>query len=665
MLRYVAEDLYSGLYQINYQAGTYAENKTYPAGEEICTENTKEYQIPAKENDTNHVPLGLEFWDNAGHAEKLSKEHTPTVHIDRTRPKIQIEFDNMEVQNEIYYRAERTASITIQERNFDPEDTRISITGPAAEISQWKHAGGVGCRGGNDPLNTKHQDQCRWTAKVYFTKDGDYTLTCDTRDLAGNHSAYGKTESFIIDQTLPEITVTYDNQDVKNECYYKAPRRAVIELKEHNFKPSDVKIKMTATNEGENLAVPVVSAWTSEEDVHRASIFYDYDAKFEFEISYTDLAGNEALKYEKDSFVIDLTAPELEILDITDQSANKGAAAPRICFSDSNYDAKGTVLELSGYKNGTVKINGSWKKSARGSEVKFEDFAYLPEQDDLYTLYAGVEDLAGNRSEKTIQFSVNRFGSVFTFDEETEALAGPKGTYYTKEAPVLTIYETNVDTLEFQELTLNLNGKLRTLVENTDFKVQESGNQGSWKQYTYEIPKENFLEEGIYRLTIYSQDRAKNLSDNGSKGKKIEFVVDQTAPSVVITGIENGKQYREASRECTIDVEDNVCIGSMDVICNGKTVSYNAAEVGNMNGRMKFAFDSANDWQKLSVITYDAAGNKTCSKEYRVLVTPNLLIQFYRNQTLFFTSMGSLLIFGTAALYQIRKKKLRNQEASS
>ena len=51
-----------------------------------------------------------------------------------------------------------------------------------------------------------------------------------------------------------------------------------------------------------------------------------------------------------------------------------------------------------------------------------EDFSYTPETDDLYTLRATASDLAGNQSETSVTFSVNRFGSVYTLDEWTDEM---------------------------------------------------------------------------------------------------------------------------------------------------------------------------------------------------------------------------------------------------
>ena len=123
--------------------------------------------------------------------------------------------------------------------------------------------------------------------------------------------------------------------------------------------------------------------------------------------------------------------------------------------------------------------------------------------DDMYTMEATVYDLAGNSSEASVIFSVNRFGSVYTFSDATDALVGDNGKYYTNEEQEIVVTETNVDTLEFREITKNLNGSLNTMAEGEEYTVSESGTDVSWKQYTYTIPKENFEEEGTYILTIY------------------------------------------------------------------------------------------------------------------------------------------------------------------
>lgn len=659
-VKFYSEDDYSGLYQVNYTAGTWKEGITYPEGEEISARASKNHTIIGSQNNVNHVALGLEFFDHAGHQETLAEDRIPVVHIDRTKPKIEVTYDQTEVKNEKYYRTERTAAVTVTERNFDPADTRLEVSGPSVSISEWKHLGGKGCGGSSDPADTHHTDDCQWRSTIRFSQDGEYTFTCSSRDLAGNQATYGRTDVFVIDKQSPKIKVTYDNQNVQNGYYYKAPRTATIEISERNFSEEDVQITIMAQIEGSSIGAPKVQGWSEEGEVHRAEVVFDQDGEFILEVAYTDLAGNEAEEDFEDKFVIDLKPPKIEILNIADHSANRGVIAPKIRCADTNCDKERLSIELAGYKNGRVKINGFKTLDEHSVEVQLKDFAHVPEQDDLYTLRAAAYDLAGNYCETAVRFSVNRFGSVFTFDEKTEALVGKEGVYYTKEEPELVVYETNVDKLEFREITWNLNGKIKVLEEGVDYEVVEKGTEESWRQYTYRIRKNNFTEDGRYILTIYSKDRAANISASNLKGKKLEFAVDKKAPDILISGVENKKRYKEEYREVTIDVEDNVAISYAEVTMNGETLRYDAENLAKTDGKILLRMESANQYQTLSVKAYDAAGNEAETQELRFLVSANYLVQYYRNQPLFYGSIGMAVILGAVGWYLFAKNKKRN-----
>lgn len=150
----------------------------------------------------------------------------------------------------------------------------------------------------------------------------------------------------------------------------------------------------------------------------------------------------------------------------------------------------------------------------------------IPEEqelDDLYRLEAEVADLAGNLSRASITFSVNRFGSVYTMDADTEKLAGKNGLYFTDREPGAGCDRDQCGHLKLPLLTCKQNGITRILTENQDFQVTEQTRPDGWKQYTYRIGRKNFQREGIYAVAIYSEDRAENASDNNSRGKEPEF----------------------------------------------------------------------------------------------------------------------------------------------
>lgn len=149
--------------------------------------------------------------------------------------------------------------------------------------------------------------------------------------------------------------------------------------------------------------------------------------------------------------------------------------------------------------------------------------------DDIYTLTAETTDKAGNQYSTSKSFSVNRDGSTYLYDDYTEELIK---NGYTNDPKNLVVSEINVDTLTFRELTVSENGTQKTLEQNKDFEVSESGSDVSWKEYKYTINASNFENEGDYNVSIYSEDRATNVTTNTAKSKDIFFAVDKTSPVI-------------------------------------------------------------------------------------------------------------------------------------
>lgn len=658
-LEFWAQDSYSGIASLTYMAGE--ENSgtiSYEEEPEIITEQVKkEVRISAQKQNRNEIPVEFSFTDNAGHQTTVLEELLPKIHIDTIAPRILVVYDNMEAKNEKYYDQKRTATIYVTERNFDPADVEFTISGPEAKIHSWSHEGADGCRESLDPYDTGHNDACVWKCQVEFWQDGEYCFEFSCTDLAGNTGSYGRDE-FVIDQTAPQIRVSYDNENVKNEIYYNRPRTAEITIIEENFVPEDVELQLSAVQEGENIALPQLMGWNSQGEIHRAKILYDYDAFFSFDISYTDLAGNVAESYPGDYFCVDLTAPEIQISEVADRSANQGIVSPEIRVTDSNSMKDGIRIELIGWQNGLQMPEMSSAQITNGTIFRLEDFSHTKESDDLYRLTVSAEDLAGNRTEQRIRFSVNRFGSVYALDQRTEKLAGENGTYYTDKEPLITITETNVDSLVFHEIVCSHNGKLKTLRETIDYTVEKNGDDTSWKQYRYCIGAENFSEEGHYTLTIYSEDQAKNVSDNQSGGKQISFAVDRSAPSIVISGAEDGGRYRENSRELRVDVQDNLALKQVRLWLDGEEQVYEGSDLQEKNGILTVTAKGKDQWQTLKLQAIDRAGNLTETETLTFLLTPNIWVQFYNRKPLFYGSIaaGILMTFGGAIYVKKRRK---------
>ena len=609
---------------------------------------------------SNNVIVTAYAQDLAGNTWQDSE----TVKVDTTAPTINVTYDLNTPSNGKYYNATRTATVTVTERNFDPSGVRFNITntdGTAPYISGWSHSSSSGV-----------SDSATHTCRVTFAADGDYTFTLNATDLAGNTSNYTRVDEFTIDQTDPTIQVTYDNNNDAEPGYFNAARTATVTINEHNFNVADVNAMITASLQGSGASVPSLGGWSTRGDSHSASVTFSADADYTFDIEYTDMAGNAAADYTQDSFTVDQTAPEIEFFDIEDKSANNGTVAPGVRYSDINYTADGVEITLEGAENGAETVDGTRTSIPNGQSIKMDDFAHEESMDDVYTMTAVITDRAGNKTEESVMFSVNRFGSNYIMSADTEELI--EGIY-TNEEQELVVTEINVDTLVFNGISYGRDGNLVTLKEGEDYNVSESGSEASWRRYTYTINKENFETEGNYTVTIESEDRAQNVSSTQTKQVQsptdakqlydLNFVVDKTAPTVVITGIEDGGQYRANTREVTVNAADNIAMGEVGVYLGDEdeaAQTYSAEELQSAGGEVLYTLSNSNSRQTVRAVAVDAAGNTAETEISRVLVTSNLFVQFYSNTPLLAGSIAGVVVIAAAIWYFLIFKRKKDEE---
>lgn len=419
---------------------------------------------------------------------------------------------------------------------------------------------------------------------------------------------------------------------------------------------AEVNAQITAALQGSGVAAPGLGGWSTNGDVHTASVTFSADADYTFDVDYTDLAGNAAADYTQDKFTVDKTDPEVEFFDIEDKSANNGTVAPGVKYSDVNYMESGVDITIKGAKHDKTELSGNRTNIANGESIKMEDFKHDEETDDVYTMTAVIKDKAGNETEKEVMFSVNRFGSNYIFSETTEKFLDD---VYANKPKDLVVTEVNVDSLVFNGISYGLDGTKKELKAGSDYTVKQSGGEGSWKEYTYTIKKENFEKEGRYSVTIDSEDKATNKMNNKVKECNIDFVIDKTPPTVVITGIEESS-YRADEREMTINLSDNTAVKCVDVIIDGKSVAtYAQKEIEKAGGKISYMIEGASEPQKIEAAALDMAGNETTSEMHKVLVTSSVWIQYINNTPLLIGSiLGIVLVAGGLIwFFVIRKKK--------
>ena len=667
----VENGVYSGLKQVTYTVynGTvYNEEDVTQRGVLYswdgkvppCQSKEKmRFTVDAKKNNSNDVHILLTAEDNAGNV--TSMEYS--IKIDITKPIINIEYDNNAADSGTFFRESRRANVTVKERNFDDSLVNITLraTNDGADIalptvSGWTSSGDL------------------HTATIEYTAEGDYTFDIDVTDKAGNpnepvHYADGTVAptAFTIDKTRPTISVTYDNNSALNGNYYNANRTATVVVTEHNFDASRVNITLRATDDGADIALPTVSGWTSSGDRHTATIAYQRDGLYTFDIDVTDKAGNTSADFTEQTFYVDTTAPTLEITGVADRSANNGDIIPVVSYSDTNYDDAQVSITLTGAMRKGVALDGSYADQHNGKVFTFKNFAKEKEVDDIYTLAATLTDKAGNTTEKTILFSANRFGSTYALSAATEQLNGS----YVQTPQDVVVTETNPDALQNIRITLFKNNQTIILQEGTDYRIEVRGGNGQWYEYIYTVLAKNFADDGVYRLTFYSEDAAGNIAENtlDTKKQEIGFGVDKTKPNMVVTNLESDTTYPLENLTVSLSAGDNLLLQSVVVYLDDYSKAYKtwtAEEIAAIVAdRGEFTFDIPGDStgaHQVKIVCTDAAGNEQTEEITNFYVTTNLFVRYYNNKPLFFGSIAAVVVIAGVVIALAAGKKKKNDK---
>lgn len=603
-------------------------------------------------NNSNNIVVTVKMIDRAGN----SSEEKIEFSIDMTSPVIEVVYDNNEPDadyNDIY-KEDREATITITERNFRAEDIIFAITNtdktiPAVDLTKadvW-----------TTTVNNEDPDKTVHVAKIKYTADGDYTFDIAYKDNAENAAEAFAQHKFTIDKTIPVITVVYDNNDAQNGNYYKADRIATITIKEHNFDSARVKNLGVATDNNNPSTFPTISAWKDNgDDTHTATIIYNADSKYTFDIEFVDKAGNSIEDYTPVEFYVDKTAPTLEISGVADKSANNGTVAPVVSYSDTNFNKDAVTITLTGINNGKVDYTASYGDIANGQTYTYANFEKVQKVDDIYTLTAKLTDMAGNETEKTITFSANRFGSVYDLSKVKDII-----NKYLQAEEDIVFTETNVDVLEREGILVKMtkNGTPTDLVEGTDYTVEVSGGNGQWSVYTYTVNKQLFADDGRYSISVYSKDVAGNVNENieESKEAEISFGIDKTKPVIVPIDFESGKQYDLEVKTVSVEIKDNLVLEGVKIYLNGEEIEYK------VDGET-YTFDipKSNSKQDVKIIAVDAAGNEQPIEVTDFLVNDNFFVRWYNNTPLFIGSIigVAVITLGAVSLALFGKKKKKD-----
>ena len=593
-----SKDAWSGLSSIAYEVradGNVTSSGSFPingASDTVKVQTAVNSAIvSAVTNNSNNIVIAVSVTDRAGNKSDASK----ALSIDTSSPRIEVTYDNNDVANGKYYKDARTATVTIYERNFDASLVSMVITGSDGAYpseSSWTSSGS-----GDGTANTK---------TILYEDDAEYTFTIALTDEAGNAAAYGETDDFVIDRTAPKAVLVFDNNDVKNDRYYKEGRAATVTVAEKNFDSSLIETDIVGDPSS-------ISAWRQNGDEHTETVSFMDDGTYSIEVRGQDLAGNAMEALTEPTFVIDTISPKITISDVEMGCAYRGDVAPYVVMEDDALDGEKTKVSVTGEKGGKLKTDKTGE--AYEVTVEVEDPAIEIGMDDIYTLKAHAEDLAGNTEDETLIYSVNRYGSTYMLSDETKAYLN---IYYEKDQSAVQIEEINVSPLTQTSASYGVDAASADLEEGNGYEVQKTEDGYKWQHYTYTFRESVLDKDGHYDITVASTDEAGNNQTNISKGMPVSFIYDTTSPILAISGIEDKEVTEDTSRDVGLSFADTVLLKDVSLTVNGEEV-YTATEEEIEEGRKTVHISLKEGENTIVSSAKDMAGNEAL-KTYTVTV---------------------------------------------
>ena len=548
-------------------------------------------------------------------------------------------------------------------------------------------------------------------AVLQNTNQFNGTVHFTAYDRSGNESDKFSGEStIVVDNIKPTSTVTFNEpvQKVGDVSYYAGAINASIVINEANFFSEDVKV--VVTKDGVNF--PVKVDWKDNNvDVHTGTFTleapenHSLDGVYVVNVSYVDRSTNEMTPFVSNPLTIDTKVPVIAVSNVKHQSANNGET---ISFTVSATD---TNMSLAGFKpnlkavikkdNGnnsftfeTIAIalgNAATTKNANGETVYTYSVNNL-EVDGFYSLVCSAVDYAnhsvsvinsatdagGSANVETMNFSVNREGSVFWIETEHndkytgETFTDKLNGAYANDEVTVKLHEINVDKVDVNAdkktvFTLNDGSSSEDieLKEGENYSKNVVVGAGGWYETVYTLENSNFDHDGVYSLNVITYDKANNSNVNTkTEAGTISFTLDRTNP-VISANIKDDQSVKDTQFWVEFEItETNLNAETVAVKLTdneGKTVETEVEDLG--NNKYRFLVDSGYNYT-IEITAKDLAGNE--SELYKVehfTVSTNILVLWYANTPLFWGSIGgTLLLAGAVILLVFLKKRKKNED---
>ncbi len=448
-----------------------------------------------------------------------------TFYYDEMSPDLSVDPD-LSGEDTVYYNSDVSFDISVAEQ-FDL-GTNIYIldaTDYAASGSETAYA--------NKAYSSFELEEGEleetFTQKV--TEEGTYNWVIVAVDSFGNEKAI-KNIDFVIDKTNPVAEV----QGVPDSGLSTGTTVSIVITDNETLDASSFtvtgywKYYDSSTYNKVNVSVKSVNAKTLKASMYcgeknnKACSYY-------FTVTGKDRAGN-AVKYtvSDSNLKVDATAPTVTISPLPEET-NDGYYNSNVSF---------TISVTEQYSNTTtIKVSDA-NKATNGDE---DEIYYLKDTNGtftikrssqgIYNLKITVTDAFGNKTEKTVNFVIDK--------TKPEIVIGAVNKLNNGNVSVKVNITDNYKGKSYRVHVVRKNSA-GTVVYDKDMLDEEWNNKSV-------SPTLSFSDEGDYTVTVYSTDKAGNEAEVDST----TFRIDKTAPVLSITGV-NDTQTSDCT--ATMSVEE-------------------------------------------------------------------------------------------------------------
>ena len=431
----------------------------------------------------------------------------------------------------------------------------------------------------------------KWTFTAPELADGDYSVTVQVTDDAGNTATSAALAITVDTEVLPVNIVLDKTSDTGESSTDNYTADTTPTFKFSNI-PDDVATITLTLSTGQHYTIDLSksTSFTLPDELQ--------DGSYTATVTVTDVAGNSA--DSKISFTIDtiVDKPTVELATVSDSGDSQtdgltNETKPQFQISGVDTDDVNTI---------TIAIassDGSYKDSWTLDSETYESGAWacpVALDDGQYTITVTVEDMAGNQSTSdAARFEIDTVTHI-----DSIVLLDDTGSSTTDN-------QTNVNTPEFAIGVPDDVTHVSIMIDGKAAGEASKQTDGKWHFSTA------VLADGAHTVSVTVTDEAGNTSN-----KDLNFTVDTTLSVPTLQLSSDSDTGHSDSDNVTQDVRPTFVIGNIDsdVVSVSLTINGQTWPITVENGSATFTVPADlpdGIWQAQLTVVDDAGNEKTTS----------------------------------------------------